>query len=697
MSEHLAALAPPTGRIAIAGHVTGRARVLDRRGRGRVIDRLAPDTLPPLEKAAIEPVPQQVERDLHRAPLSVIDRRLQPCAGPHVLTRAECHLHLRNEIEIGRRAVLEITVTQQLDHRRPEPPEALSATQRLADSKAAEDGARRVGGFNGQVCSRLRLNEALRGEQLTERAEHLEHADARAEPACLVAGREMDPALYAGDRSGSRVGHERPLDTDADVADAGQRRACCIVPEAERHRDLELISHAEPVLVRELAHGVVDAIRRHRHKRADLWAFGATLYEMLTGCRAFRGGGVSDTMARVLMEEPDWTALPANTLPAIRTLLRRCLEKNRRRRLDSAAAARFAIEDALTAPAGEIVEATRPRHGRTMVLAAAASSSVAMLAALLWVVMRPVSQLAVLPSRFAIVPPPAQPLNTNGDSRDVALSPDGRRLVYRSGGSLMAGSPLMIRAVDQLDAQPLPGISSALGPFFSADSHWIGFFENGELRKISISGGPAITICSVTGTSLGATWGDDNTIVFATSAPGVGLWRVSADGGEPEVLTKLDASRHETRLAFPSMLPGSRSVLFTATGTAGGAANVQVAVLDLKSHQRKTLVRGGSDAAYVETGPGCVEHADRSAASHVGVDVQRGKSGQSVRRQILGAISCAHVRRVGGRPAVPGDERQRGRRSERDASQHGRGPQLGRGAEGAGAAARARAGEVRWA
>ena len=116
---------------------------------------------------------------------------------------------------------------------------------------------------------------------------------------------------------------------------------------------------------------------------------------------------------------------------------------------------------------------------------------------------------------------------------------------------------------------------------------------------MSITGGPAITLGPVTGSSLGASWGDDNTIVFATNDPRTGLWRVSADGGEPTALTMPDAAQRGSDHGFPSVLPGGRGVLFTITA-AGSADNAEVAVLDLKTGQRKTLVRGGSQAEYVD-------------------------------------------------------------------------------------------------
>ena len=139
--------------------------------------------------------------------------------------------------------------------------------------------------------------------------------------------------------------------------------------------------------------------------------------------------------------------------------------------------------------------------------------------------------------------------------------------------------------------------------FFSPDSQWIGFFTNTELKKVSITGGPAITLGPVTGASLGASWGDDNTIVFATNDPSTGLWRVSADGGEPTVLTTPDAAQRESDHGFPSVLPGGRGVLFTITA-AGQADNAQVAVLDLRTGRRKTLIRGGSQAEYVDPSAG---------------------------------------------------------------------------------------------
>ena len=207
-----------------------------------------------------------------------------------------------------------------------------------------------------------------------------------------------------------------------------------------------------------------------------------------------------------------------------------------------------------------------------------------------WALTRPAVVAPMSPSRFAIVPSLSQPLNVSFRDRDLAVSPDGRHFVYRAGdGAPTVGAALMVRATDQLDARQLPGIG-ALGMFFSPDSRWIGFFTPTELRKVSITGGPAITIGPVSGGSLGASWGADNTMVFATNDPSIGLSRVSADGGEQTVLTTPDAAQRESDHGFPSVLPGGRGVLFTITA-AGQVDNAQVAVLDLRTGRRKTLVR----------------------------------------------------------------------------------------------------------
>jgi eukaryotic-like serine/threonine-protein kinase len=347
-------------------------------------------------------------------------------------------------------------------------------------------------------------------------------------------------------------------------------------------------------------------------KRADLWSFGCVLFEMLTGHRPFEGETISDVLARIIEREPDWNALPAKTPRSIRTLLRRCLEKDPKRRLDSAAVARLEIEEASTTSttSGVRDSDTGGRAGwplRTVVPVAVVAVAIGALT--MWTAMRPAPAPPALVSRFAITLPPAQPLAFSINDRDVALSADGTRIAYTAGDQ----AQLMVRALDQLEAVPLQGITNARAPFLSPDGRWIGFFDQldeglttgpvvqrGALKKVSTSGGPPIAIWQLTGASRGASWGPDDSIVFATSDLSTGLLRVRAAGGEPEVLTKPDPAKGERDHYFPSVLPGARGVLFTIT--AGGAGGSQVAVLDLKTGQRRTLIRSGGQAEYIETG-----------------------------------------------------------------------------------------------
>jgi eukaryotic-like serine/threonine-protein kinase len=342
---------------------------------------------------------------------------------------------------------------------------------------------------------------------------------------------------------------------------------------------------------------------RPADKRSDVWAFGCVLYEMLTGRRAFVGEGVSDTLAAVLRGEPDWTTVPADTPSPVRRLLRRCLEKDRKRRLADAADARLDIDEALTVPASEIPTLTSRRFAP---VAIAALTVGALLAALVTsTMMRPPPPATLLPSRFALMPPPAQPMWLQPTDRAVTVSPDGTLIVYRAGGR--TEQQLVVRALNELDTRPLGRTSSMSNsmrePFISPDGRWIGFFTVAELRKIPATGGPPITICKISADPRGASWGPDDTIVFAVSNPRTGLLSVPAGGGEPKVLTTPDTG-HEGLHVFPSFLPDGSAVLFTITAQASLAPdrNAQVAILDLKTGRRKTLIRGGSQAEYVSTG-----------------------------------------------------------------------------------------------
>jgi serine/threonine-protein kinase len=351
-------------------------------------------------------------------------------------------------------------------------------------------------------------------------------------------------------------------------------------------------------------------------KRTDLWAFGVVLLEMLTGRRVFEGETASHVLAAILAKEPDWTALPARTPAAIRRLLRRCLEKDRKRRLDSAADARLEIEDALAEHAGEFPSTAAPERASRYIIppALASALAVAVVAVLAILAVAVVAVLAMRAftrapspesSRFRIVPPAVQPMYVQGDDHDIAITPDGRNIVYlaalNGGGDYPA---LAVRSLDQLDAKIVSGGVLGRAPFVSPDGEWIGFFAraSGPLKKISIRGGPPVTLCNVNSEPRGASWGPDNTIIFATSDPSTGLLRVSAGGGDPTVLTTPDTAGGETDHVNPFVLPGGHAVLFTILMGRRQIDDARIGVLDLQTGRRKILIRGGVDARYVDTG-----------------------------------------------------------------------------------------------
>jgi len=339
-------------------------------------------------------------------------------------------------------------------------------------------------------------------------------------------------------------------------------------------------------------------------KRTDIWAFGCLLYEMLTGRAAFTGNTVSDTIAAILERDPDWTRLPPATPQSVRRLLLRSLEKDCKRRLADISDARLDVDDSITALSSTGSKPLTPASRRSASRVAIASAVVLAVGIIpglaLW---RAIGGTAPRVSRMTIAPPNGQTLSANTADRFIAIAPDGAHLaflVFRGPQS----NRLLVKAMDQLEPTEFKGLGDTLrGPFFSPDGAWIGFFDVvGLLKKVSVTGGPAVTVCRFDGAPRGATWGADGTIIFATSDTSTGLWQVSASGGEPKLLTKPNADRGERDHLWPRVLPDGRAVLFTIMPTTGGVENAQVAILDLRSGTQKTLVRHGSDAQYVATG-----------------------------------------------------------------------------------------------
>ena len=274
-------------------------------------------------------------------------------------------------------------------------------------------------------------------------------------------------------------------------------------------------------------------------KRADVWAFGAVLFEMLTGRRAFDGDSVSEVTAEVLKSEPNFSALPHDLSPSVATYLRRCLEKDPRHRVHDAADVRLALEgafDGLGVPAETLHEtgtsSPRPLWRHPALAFAAGLVSAAAIGLAAWGVTRPVpAPLA----RFVVSPDRAAPLFIAAQSPDIAISPDGGYLAYVAGTYLTGAAELRVRPVDQLTSRTLVAEGALFSPFFSPDSSSVGFYDNRPgatvLKRVSVDGGPVTTICELPGDLRGASWGNDGTIVFGADDTSSGLWRVPAGGG----------------------------------------------------------------------------------------------------------------------------------------------------------------------
>jgi Tol biopolymer transport system component len=296
-------------------------------------------------------------------------------------------------------------------------------------------------------------------------------------------------------------------------------------------------------------------------KRTDIWSFGCVLFEMLAGKRAFQGEDASDTLAAVLRGEPDWTALGDDIPAPIRRLLRRCLEKDPRRRLADISDVRIEIEEALgvaSATISPLISVVTKRRW-VYALASVVVALIATTGIATWLLVRALHQTPSV-ERLAIPLGASQQLAA-GLSPVLAPAPDGTRLVYvaaRPGSR----TQLFLRQLDQFDAAAIAGTEGASAPFFSPDGEWVGFFAGDALQKVAMEGGAPLKICDVP-SMVSASWGHDGTIVFSTAFSGDGLWRVAANGGDPEQLTKPDVAKGELHHAYPQMLPRGKLVLFT--------------------------------------------------------------------------------------------------------------------------------------
>jgi eukaryotic-like serine/threonine-protein kinase len=331
-------------------------------------------------------------------------------------------------------------------------------------------------------------------------------------------------------------------------------------------------------------------------KRTDVWAFGCLLYEMLTGRSPFPGQTIADTLAAVLEREVDWDAVPEDTPGPIRRLVERCLVKDPKQRLRDIGDARLEIEAALARPAEVPARRSNRRAGwatwRWLAVVIASAGATGLVVWNLAARRAPPSSTGSV-ARLVIAPPPGEPLAI--DTPAVAISPDGHRIAYVAGRG--SRQRVYIRALDQFNSTAIPGTEGASSPFFSPDGQWIVFVANGKLRKVTLAGGPPQTLAETSQTvnafAVGS-WESDDSIFF-TPAVGAGIWRMSAAGGAPKAVTTLTQS--ETNHRWPQLLPGGKTLLFSA----GSAADSQSYLQALGSGERHAVTRGVG-TRYLPTG-----------------------------------------------------------------------------------------------
>ena len=308
-------------------------------------------------------------------------------------------------------------------------------------------------------------------------------------------------------------------------------------------------------------------------RRADIWSFGAVLYEMLAGKRAFDGESISETLANVLKDEPDWNALTAATPGWVRKLLKKCLTKDRRLRLQAIGDARVELE---SAPTEEALRVPARQESRLAFASAALFFATAAWLALIHFTERPPAPELM---RFEI---PA-PERLGGNIAPI-VSPNGRMIAFQA--SDPAGrSMLWVRFLDSLEIRPVPGTENAgTYPFWSWDNRFLAFVEGGKLKKVALSGGPPETLCEVSGAWRGGAWSRDGTIIFGRANHG--LMQVSDAGGAAAPLTALDQSRHESFHGVPSFLPDGRHFCYSRFATAAQSLGFFTGTLDAKPEQQ---------------------------------------------------------------------------------------------------------------
>ena len=457
----------------------------------------------------------------------------------------------------------------------------------------------------------LAITDALAIARQTAQALEAAHAKG-------IIHRDLKPANIKAPDGGTVKVLDFGLAKAIDEEIAGERAQLTMSHATQEGMIVGTVSYMSPEQARGLA---VD-------KRTDIWAFGCVMYEMITGRKAFEAETLTDCLAAILGRDPDWTALSPLAPPSVVTIIRRCLEKDVQHRLPDIAEARRQLEDILAnvtagvSPGADVGSAKR----RVPRLKYAATIAGLLVAGAVGV--RAVRQLTLKPERVDIGLANEEFIPSTHSS-ELALSSDGALIAYAA-AKRMASMPKMyagsdgaadsnhpddageampsmamtgqiyLRPIGEGTARPVGGALGS-GPFFSPDGKWLGFWHapTGTLRKVAVTGGAPVKICDAVSGIAGATWGPDDTIVFAW----FDLFRIPASGGSPTTLLKVDEARGERFFRHPSFLPSGKAILFTV-GMAESYSydDADIGVLSLDTGKKRILVHGGTSPRYAPSG-----------------------------------------------------------------------------------------------